>query len=74
MMGGRTFVERFACTNESALVEAINRYSVRMQLEILSLSVIHNPVSKHPFRAIVLFEKDIVITMERPCENVMKNG
>lgn len=73
-MGNRTFVERFACTNETTLVEVINRYSVRMQLEILSISVIHNPVSKHPFRAIVLFEKDIVLTMERPCENNMKNG
>lgn len=63
-MGNRTFVERFACTNEAALVEAINRYSVRMQLEILSLSVIHNPASKHPFRAVVLFEKDIVLVAE----------
>lgn len=65
MMGNRTFVERFACTNETALVEAINRYSVRMQLEIISLSVFHNPVSKHPFRAIVAFEKDIVLTAEK---------
>ena len=73
-MGKRTFVERFACTNESVLVETINRYSARMQLEILSIAVIHNPSSKHPFRAIVLFEKDIVITVEKPCETNMRNG
>lgn len=73
-MGNRTLLERFACTNESVLVETINRYSARMQLEILSIAVIHNPSSKHPFRAIVLFEKDIVITAEKPCETNMKNG
>jgi len=73
-MGNRTLLERFACTNESVLVETINRYSARMQLEILSIAVIHNPSSKHPFRAIVLFEKDIVITVEKPCETIMKNG
>lgn len=51
--------------NEAELVESINRYSVQMQLEILGISVIQNPVSKHPFRAIVLFEKDIVLTAEK---------
>lgn len=73
-MGNRTLLERFACTNESVLVETINRYSARMQLEILSIAVIHNPSSKHPFRAIVLFEKDIVITVEKPCETNMRSG
>ena len=51
--------------NEAELVESINRYSVQMQLEILSVSVIQNPVSSRPFRAIVLFEKDIVLTAEK---------
>ena len=74
-MGHRTFVERFVCMNEVELVESINRYSVKMQLEILSLSVIHNPASKHPFRAIVLFEKDIVLVAEKmSCKDIMKSG
>lgn len=64
-MGHRTFLERFVCMNEAELVESINRYSVQMQLEILSISVIQNPVSSRPFRAIVLFEKDIVLTAEK---------
>ncbi|WP_336938251.1 hypothetical protein [Acinetobacter modestus] len=64
-MGNRTFVENFHAANEKNLVEAINRYSVHMQLEILGVSVLHIQNSKEPFRAIVAFEKDIVLIAEK---------
>ncbi|MEK0212415.1 hypothetical protein [Acinetobacter junii] len=73
-MGNRTFVEKFHSSNEKNLIEAINRYSARLQLEISGLSVFHVQNSKEPFRAFVIFEKDIVITVEKPCETNMRNG
>ena len=67
-MSQRTFLEDFSVTSASVLVEVVNKYAARLQLEILSLSVIHNPNSKYPIKAVVLFEKQIVIQAEvMPC-------
>lgn len=67
-MSQRTFLEDFSVTSASVLVETVNKYAARLQLEILSLSVIHNSSSKYPIKAVVLFEKKIVIQAEvMPC-------
>ncbi|PPB87752.1 arabinose ABC transporter permease [Acinetobacter soli] len=61
-MSRRTFVENFACTNKATLCEAINKTAARLKSEILSISMIYLEKSKWPYQAIVVFEKDIVIT------------
>lgn len=61
-MSRRTFVEDFACTNKATLCEAINKTAARLESEILSISLIYLEKSKWPYQAVVVFEKDIVIT------------
>lgn len=71
-MSRRTFVEDFACTNKVTLCEAINKTAVRLQSEILSISMIYCEKSKHPYQAVVVFEKDIVITANRGVPPIVK--
>ncbi|MCF3128457.1 hypothetical protein LRQ09_13905 [Acinetobacter soli] len=72
-MSQRTFLENFSVTSEGVLVEAVNKHARRLQLEILSLSVIHNPNSKYPIKAVVLFEKKIVLNPEHcECEGCIR--
>lgn len=63
-MSQRTFLEDFSVTSASVLVEVVNKYAARLQLEILNVSVIHNPNSKYPIKAVVLFEKKIVLNSQ----------
>lgn len=72
-MSQRTFLENFSVTTEAYLVETVNKYAARLQLEILSVSVIHNPNSRYPIKAVVLFEKQIVLNPERcECEGCIR--
>ena len=61
-MSRRTFVENFASTNKASLCESINKTAARLKSEILNISLIYLENSKWPYQAIVVFEKDIVIT------------
>lgn len=58
----RTFLENFSCTNLNTLTEVINKHAARVKLEILSISVVYEVNAKYKYKAVVLFEKQIVVS------------
>lgn len=55
----RTFLEKFACSTASVLVDVVNKHAERKGLEILSISINVDEKARYRYEAIVLFKKPL---------------